>query len=543
MKLRAALVFFALASVCHAQSSVEQKLTLRTGGPEPAASEAKAPPTKEQLERGRQMLELAEAQVMGLSGGMRAYGLLQIARASQSADRNKAVALLENALAAANGMDDDQLDTRKRLQEQILQAMVPLAPQRADELLTQVRPEARGAVLRSLLGYYQKQKDLDRALEVLYRVAQESEMPYQAAQELMAGLPPERSTDALQVFGAALASYRDHEHRGLAMGDGDFATLVIRHWNRLPKEMVLDALSELLKQAKASKQANNVSMASASGAVSFNSTYEYRLFQLLPVWKQLDESGAEKLAQDYQQVQAQLGRYPQGVDSITPPEEEKKPGGSSFMVSGSGAGAPTVVSPQTAPIVMQQASKIIADASEHARDALAAAANIADLQLRAATLQGIAQITVKKNGSVTREALDKALDLAPQLNPQMQSVLLRTAADLYLKMDEPEEAKKVVERGLSLADKMLKDDSNADDPNQALKAYWPSAAAYATMLRAAVTISPAWAQDLAAGISDPDMKVLAQIAMAGALLDVPAGAITTMSMGKKGSNISVSMER
>ncbi len=551
MKTRLVLTLFSLAALAFGQATAQRQMSVSESGPA-FKPEPKPKPTAEHLERGRQMLETAEAQAMGLEGGMRAYGLLQIARAYQSSDRKKALKLLEDALTATRAIDDDKLDTRKRLQEQILQTMVPLAPRRADELLTQVAPEARGTVLRSLLSYYQEQKDTDRAIEVLYRVAQEVEMPYEAAMSLMSGLPPERSADAVHIFNAALASFRDHadeNRRGINIGGGDFATLVVRNWSRLPKEAVLEAISEILKKAKANDESGNISMASAKGAVAFNSMYEYRLFQVLPVLKQLDESGAKKLLEEHQQVQAQLARYPQGMDSVNPPEDGKQGGmgGTSFMVNSGGgpgpSGPPRGPGPGMSPLDMQRASKISADAQAHPRDALANAATISDPQLRANTLMAIARSAWKENSSVAREALQKALDLVPQLQNIAQLSVVSTAGRLYLQMGETEEAKKTVERGLDVGDKMLKDDSNADDPNKALKAYWPSAEAYRSMLRLAVRISPAWAQERAAEISDPEMKVIAQIAMAGSLLDVPAGSTTIMSDSKKGSNISISTER
>jgi hypothetical protein len=63
------------------------------------------------------------------------------------------------------------------------------------------------------------------------------------------------------------------------------------------------------------------------------------------------------------------------------------------------------------------------------------------------------------------------------------------------------------------------------------------------MLRLAVRISPVWAMNLAKEISDPEMKVVAQIAMASSLLDIPAGATMIMNANKQGNSMSMSMER
>ena len=63
------------------------------------------------------------------------------------------------------------------------------------------------------------------------------------------------------------------------------------------------------------------------------------------------------------------------------------------------------------------------------------------------------------------------------------------------------------------------------------------------MLRLAVRISPVWAANLTKEISDPEMKVVAQIAMAASLLDIPTGSTMIMNETKQGTSMSMSMER
>ncbi len=546
MKLRIALVVLAAATLCYGQHQTQVEVGMRPGSSRDAEPARKATP--EQLERGRQMLQLAEVQAAGLEGGMRSYALLQVARAYQPTDKKKALALLEDALAATRAIDDDNLKTRFQLQKQILQEMVPLAPQRVDELLTQVEPQARASVLSSLLQYYETQKELGHAVEVLYRIAQESEMPYGAALRVMQALPPERAADAQQLFAVSLASFQDRKRDGVCMGDCDFVPLILRFWNRLPKEAVLDAIHAVLKDARDRGQKGSFSMASDQGAVAFNSQYEFRLFQVLPVLRQLDESEAKKLLEEFQQVQTLLAKYPQGTDSLQPPDapeggRDRRPG-ASFMVSSDGPAGGARPGPQMpAPLEMQQVSKIAAEAEKHPRDALAMSAGISNPGLRSQALLMIARSTWKNDSSIAREALQKFIELNPKLEVAQQVMSLSTAANIYLNMGETDDAKGVIEKGLAAAETAYKKDNNADDPNKALKAYWPSAEAYRGMLRLAVRISPVWAANLAKEISDPEMKVVAQIAMAASLLDIPTGSTMIMNANKQGTNMSMSMER
>lgn len=539
------------------QQSQSVGISIRDGsGPDAAAKK----PSKEQLERGMDMLKTAEGQAAGLEGGMRAYTYLQLARAYEPSDKAKALQLLEDALTATRGMDDDGMQTRGRLQQQILNQMVPLAPQRADELLSQVDVDSRERVLSALLAYYEKSKQMDHAIELIYRIGQEKEIPYGAVSRLLQVLPPEQSGDAQQLFASALASYSNHKHSSntMTVGDSDFAGLIVRYWNRFPKEMVHDAIKEVLKQAAApaddsgQAQPQSISMASADGAVAFNSMYQYRLFQLLPVLRQIDESEANELLKKYQDVQTLLSKYPQGTDSISPPQQQGGPGGQ----GGQGRGAMTSFSSGVGrgpggpggpaggglpmPLEMQRAAKIMADADAHPADALAQAPTISDPNMQAQVLGGIARTAWKKNASVAKSALEKMLDVTSRMQPEQQVMALRNAANIYLLMDETDDAKKVVERGLAAAEKIYKADTDGDDPNKALKAYWPSTEAYRSFLSVAGQISPAWAMTLLKDISDPEIKVSAQTALASAWLDVPGGMTTIVSSHKGGTRMMTS---
>jgi hypothetical protein len=546
MRIRVLMAVLVLGSVCAAQVAVEQQVqsqSIRAG-----AEPSKPKPTPEQLERGRQMLQTAEAAAGGLEGGMRAYALLQVARAYQPTDRKKALDLLEQALAAARGMDEDKMRTRDRLQRQIVQAIVPLAPQRADELLDQVPPEARGEVLTALLSYYQKNNELDRAMQVVYRIAAEGEVPYDAVGRILDALSLERASDAQQLFAITARSFADHPPKAgtFRMGGGDFSSLVLKEWKKLPKEMVLDAVHEILKQAQGtgddSSPRASVSVASPSGAVAFNSMYEFRLFQMLPILRQLDESEAKKLVKQYQDVQTLAGKYPEGMDSLSPPPQ---PGsgnsGTSFSVSMGGGPGPSRAGAGTppaspSPLMMQQAARIVQDSEKHPQDALANAQALPDTGLRASTLMGIAQTNARKNAGAAKEALGKAMDLISDVPVPQQVMMVGNVARLYLELEDTASARKAIEKGMTIADKAYKQDTNADDPNTALKAYWPSTEAYRSMLRLAGRISPGWAMELANGISDPEMKAMVQIALAEAWLDVPSGGSTIMSNTKSGGN-------
>jgi hypothetical protein len=468
MRMRFFVALMMLCGICGAQVVMEQQTQMsRTG---PADEPNKPKPTAEQLQRGRQMLETAEASAQGMEGGMRAYGLLQVANAYARTDKKKAMQLLNDALAATKGMEDDGTQTKNRLQEQILQAIVPLAPGKADELLNEVEPSARGRVLNSLLSYYQKNDDWDRAIEVIYRIAPEQEVPYDVVAKVMTALPEERSGDRQQLFSTALTSFKSHPpmQRGrVSFGGGDFSSLIMSQWKKLGKETALDAIHAVLDQTKqqakdsGTGQPMAIAMSSANGGVQFNSMYEFRLFQLLPVLKQLDSSEADKLVKESQAVQSMMDKYPDGMNSIAPPQSSNNRGpnssGSNMMSMsmggpgpgpGSGSGAR---GPSMNPMMMQQMSKIMQDASKHPADALANAAALPDMQMRAQAYMGIAQVNAKANASVTKQALEKVVDALPELEVNQQVMMVANVAKLYVEVEDPGSANKVIEKGMGIA--------------------------------------------------------------------------------------------
>ncbi len=526
--------------------------------PAAAAAPAKVvdPAKAQQQERGLQLLEIAEAQASGLQGGVRAYAMLQLARSHESRDKAKALQLLEDAMTATSEMEATDRGNiryaRAQLQQQILQEMVPSAPQRAEELLSQVEPGDREPVLNALLGYYEKNKDLDHAIELVYRIGQEKEIPYGAAGRIMAALPEEKNGDVLQLFSTAFASFRDHKHPGVSVGGGDFSALVLQFWHRLPPNLVHDAIDELLKQA-ADVDAN-ISISGDGGSASFGSLYNYRLFQLLPVLRKIDESQANELLTKNQEIKGMLAKYPEGVGSISPdmvnptaqPDKNKRGSGTSFSVStgrpGAGGGTAPLNVNTMRTMQEQQVRKIAADADKDPSTALAQAAGISDAWQRAGLYQSIARSAAKKDPPTARTALEKLLEVVDQLPDFAQVNALRTATELYLQMGETDAAKKVVERGFVLAEKLFKTDSNADDPNNALKAYWPSADAWRTFTRLAGQISPVWALTQLNEISDTEMKVLAEVALAQGWLDVSRGTTVVMTSRKGNQSMSVSRE-
>ena len=536
---RVIIVATLLAGVALAQD--QRQMEVNVGGPGPGPRrEAPAPKkmTSEQLKRGHEWMAAAEAQAKGLEGGTRAYALLQVAKSLGPDQKAHALELLEDALTASKSIEDDDMSTRTRLQQQILQAMVPLDPSRADELLTTLDPAGRESVLKALLAYYRNTKQNRHALEMIYRISAEKEFPYGAGAEMMREMLKSQQGELQQMFTTALESYRNHKHPGVSVGAGDFAALITEFYKQLSPDVVKDAIAEVLKQAEAppddGQQPMRVSVASAQGSVAMSSYYEYRLFQLEPTLRAVDPDEADRLLKKNREVAGMLEKYPQGADQLNGPRggQGAGHGGGAMMMVGDGGGPGGMDNRE-----MVQMQKIQQDAAAHPQDALANAGALTSLPLKAQALQGIARQTWKKDPSVARSALKQLVELVPQLEPQMQIMPMRAAASLYLEMGDTDDARKTIEKGLESAEKLYKQDTDADDPNKALEAYWPSTNAYAGLLQFAAQIDPNWALEQLKSVPDDEIRAVAHVAMASALLGQPPGDVTIMSQTKNNNSM------
>ena len=68
--------------------------------------------------------------------------------------------------------------------------------------------------------------------------------------------------------------------------------------------------------------------------------------------------------------------------------------------------------------------------------------------------------------------------------------------------------------GMRQADRLRSVDADPEDPNLAIKAYWPSACAYSCLIMTASKISPQLALKRISEIQDPEIQLLLRIRLA-----------------------------
>lgn len=559
MRLRGLFLLFVCLSIFVTAQQVNQQVqNVRSGDRAEADSRPKKEITAEERKAAASLLKASEPEARVLPPELRAYALQQIARGYSQIEPAKAPSILVDAFNATVAIESDDKFTKNSLQRDILFQLLALDHNKVNELLPQAEDQPRSEVTRELIRRAVRAKKLDEAADLIEQVSRATEFPYAEGAELMSSFPKEEPWRRSALFSQALASYAGHEHKKIMLGNG-FAEMITSNWRDLPPEQVEQGIDAVLKQAKENDQAATVSLASGTGdQARFDTIYEFRLFQLLPILREINKGKAEEIMRDQQVVSGMLAKYPNGQDSLSPrpqagapPAQGGERRGMSMMVNmpdrGGQQNARQVPQVDEAQAWQAQADRIVASAAQDPKQALAQAQTLpikmqamGNRPVRAEALRGIATSVLKSNPTVARQAIADMVKATQDLEPNYQASELVDVAKLYLKLDDEDNAKKALDSASSKANDAIKADANAEDPNQALKAYWPSAAAWKSILRTAEKISPAYAKKLGSEIFDDEVRVVAQIALADELAGAPAGgSIVSEKRAKSNRNMTM----
>ncbi|HLW51602.1 MAG TPA: hypothetical protein VKW06_02065 [Candidatus Angelobacter sp.] len=507
-----------------------------------------------------QTLEASEGAARGFEAPMRSYGLLQIGATLATQDASKAKGLLRDAFTASLEIRDDD-DTKSRLQQEILRALLPLSQPDVEELLPQAESSVRRPITDLIVGNYAQSKQFDKGLELINQIAAVDEFPYASAGKLMDAMPPEMMAEKQALLIQAVASYKSHEHPDVRIGPGTLTGMITHFASIMPPRLVLQAIDEVLSQTK-SKANQDIRLAGTGGSASFASDYQYQLFALLPTLRKLDPSRARQLLDENQDLQAKMQQFPDGMSSLMPPPvagagaKGTGPNTSSTMfrtvtsdraagASGPGpAGAPPIGTVQDY-LRREMRAKMESIALEAEADPAQAIAHSAALPLqmddgpqksspRSQALESIARANVKKSPAAAESALGELRRVVVDLPPRTQAQYLAGAADLYLQMEARENAEKVVGEGFKVAEKLLLEDTDPESPNQALKAWWPSTDAYRRFVEVETKISYRATIGLLKEMKDPEIRATESIVFARSLLGLPLKRFTVVE--RRGNN-------
>jgi hypothetical protein len=489
------------------------------------------------------LLETSEAASRGFEAPMRSYGLLQVGSSFTTIDPAKARSLLRDSFTASLSIQDDD-DTKNTMQEEIFRTLLPLSQSDVEELLPQAEMKVRTPVSEIIVSRYGEKKQFDKALELINQLSSQDEFPYGSGVKLMEAMPPEMAAEKQTLFTQAISSYKNHEHSGLTMGEESLTYMVTRFGLSMPPKLVIQAIEEILSQARANtEQSNALTVAGSGGSASFTSAYQFQLFALLPLLQQLDESRAKQLLDENQDLQAKLQQYPQGLSSVIP---QPQPGNQRHIQStatfslgkGNGQGpgpgqrpagslAPNIDSQKR---VMRDAEMVGQEGEDDPAQAIAHSMTLpvklgdggpGFMSPRAEALESIARANVKKNPAGAGQALSELRKIAGDIPGPGRARYLAATADLYLQMDEKANAEKTIAEGFAAAAKLLESDLNPDNPNTGLKAWWPSADAYRRFIEIEAKISSGATMNSLKEVKDPEIQATESIMFARSLLGLP----------------------
>jgi hypothetical protein len=474
-------------------------------------------------------LKQAAVRARGLDPGMRSYTLLLASRGLQKCAPQKVRATLIDAFMASVALSDADA-AKTGLQSAALRKLLRLDESTVVQLMPQADPEARAEIQGAMVERAVGRRDFDRALSLLNQIPSDQDYPYAAATQLILRLPAGHEAEKRAIFVNAMA--HDREHSSLGVEGDDLSFMVVRFWRHFPPELVLDAIDQILDHSKTDD--THIAMKASSGPINFDNVYQYRLFELLPVLRELDPSKAEQLSND-PQVQAQLNKYPNGLQSLdptvrdTPLRKGEEPGMQGVSMTSPGASGKVLQDWHSAEIYQRQENEILKQAGDDPRQAIATAATLpvqaGHTAPRSETLFRIAQVGWKKNPSASKEALEQMADSLKKVDPAMSGRLrlnlgLRVqycwsdGVELANKMKDTDLARSLLQEGMEQAERWKGVDGDDNDPNRALKAWWPSVALFSALLRSAAHISPQTALELIHKFQDPDLVTLFQIRLA-----------------------------
>jgi hypothetical protein len=421
------------------------------------------------------------------------------------------------------------LQMKEALQQSALRHLLTIDETKVDSLLPQAEPDVRAGLMQQMIDQATTAKKFDRALELLSRAPSKewfpSRFPFREATQLMLELPPDREQDMQEIFRVAMTA--DRERPSFTTGGDDLADMIVRFWRHLPPEIVLEAIHQVLDQANFFKE--GLTLNSGSGKMAFSSEHDYRVFELLPVLKELDPDEADKMLQSSQQAQLHLKQFPNGIQSLDPslgdsgPKAGERPHQTWISTPDMDRAMSNPIN-QDLNAYQPRVQEIVRTAEENPSQAMAAAATLPEtigspdwpfVFPRVQAYLGIARTLMKKNPSVAGQALGQMSEFLKAMAPHSQTTgQWLEAIAIAREMNDAGLALKLFRLGMRQADTLRSQDNDPDDPNTAIKAFWPSVCAYSGLVLNIAQISPQTALQRIQKIKDPEILLLLEVKLA-----------------------------
>jgi hypothetical protein len=545
-----------------AQTQKTQGRELTTSGADAVTSRNRQKLTMQQ-QAGLRLLDIAQSEGPSLQPDMRAFVLWQASYGQRKLDPEKSNALLKDAFLTTLAVDKpverctteaELCGTKFWLQQRILQEIIASSKETRSvtSLLGMAEPDVRQMVRRDLFRRYIRDKKFEDARNLLNQMADEDGyFCYSCATTLMGALP-QKSPERSQVFSQAVEAYSRHPDEKYPTSN-DFAMMVLSSWQDILPSLVLGALDQILDRAKAADQQEGntrVGISSAKDDAYFSSVYQFRLYQLMPVFEQLDQSRAASLLHDNKEVQSALDRYPRGMESMNALPDANRESGSrpQQRILSIGTIDPMQDAAEATRLeTARQESSILSEAEKDPKRALSATLALpasgvgGDYSPRSSTLSSLARIVATKDPDVSKAALGEIRRLASSMPARNQARILADLPETYLRLGDRGLARETIEGLIKTAGKLYELDSDMNDPNQAFKGMWPSANLWRQCVAVATKLDPMWAEEIVQNIPDPEIKSFERITLANSLLGASVPSLSIIEKHKTGIRASLGL--
>ena len=496
--------------------------------PPPEKPSSGAHEKAEPREKARQLLDAAAKMVTSAQPQVQVAALLHLGENYNLVDPKKALECLEQAFAASADLPSSRFeDQRGQLQAQIVNRTAEVSLDKALEMLPQLaapptgQPDRRMEPTERMVRLLLDKKDFDLAMRVVEAVGSSGEYPFRAARSIFEKLDAE-DPRRVEIFGAATTAF-------IGRPNGPFGEFLSRRWQEAPRPMAESALRAVINAILDRKEEflMSTNISTAKGTVSFKNRQDRELFEIMHVLRALDPKRADELLETRPQLRSAVERFPLGTSSmgIDQGGDEDEGRGQVMMtfMQGPKLDPQEEAQLQVRALARSRAAEALSVLKQNPQRALALVRGIPDPATQAEVLGSIARSVSDKDPATAKSVLDQCIQILDGIKSPMERIeVWDIVAEAAHRAKEDERAWQAIDGGLTDAAALYKQDTDAEDPNQALRETWPSTHAYRSMVGRAATLFGAEAEPLLAKITDPDLALLATIEMAQALLGRPS---------------------
>jgi hypothetical protein len=493
----------------------------------PTVNKSQAITKKDPNSQALDLLQSVESDVGRFSPEMRAKLLLQIGKAYAGIDRGRAATALREAFEATFGITDvEHKLERSNLQSEIVRQLGDVQPEAIYALRNSADPRARAFIESRLVQAAMDKGQVRKAALMLGQWDTNLQFPYSIGSPVIHDLPAEDSVDRQAIFSSAITCYERDEQ---SMPDR-IAEFIDATYAKLPPAMVVDGMERALAHVgKLNFNTYRVTVSGPKGVASFTSMYDYLLFQLLPIFDQLDPAKADALRRDHDLVLQLNSRYPKGVQSLQSHDTTSSRSDLTMVYSDPEVADQLAQKARAQQTQTQQVDTIATESVEDFQRAMNVASLLPnsnpeglirqDGTPRCEAYNAIAQRMLgRKDFQKAAEATKAMVSAAADLKADLRAQYLLSAILISGGMKDLTSAKQYIASGMKAADDLYQQDAFGDCPNAASKIDWPSTAVWRGLAVPSALISPGEALQLTRSLPDPEIEAAVQVAVASVLL-------------------------